>query len=105
MSGRGLALRPARVVFWEAVRAGLSSAEAGRAAGVSRSTAWRWMDQAGGVIRSGPRPERGRYLSLTGREDIAVGRAAGLSMTAIAAQLGRPCSAVFAGACQIFCVN
>jgi len=94
MSGRGLALRPARVVFWEAVRAGLSSAEAGRAAGVSRVTAWRWMDQAGGVIRFGPRPERGRYLSLTEREDIAVGRAAGLSMTAIAAQLGRPCSAV-----------
>jgi len=31
MGGLGPALRPARAVFWEAVRAGLSGAEAGRA--------------------------------------------------------------------------
>jgi transposase, IS30 family len=94
MGGQRPALRPGRVVFWEGIRAGMTSAQAGRAAGVSHVTAWRWMGQAGGVISIGPRPARGRYLSLGEREDIAVGRAAGRSMTAIAAGLGRPCSTV-----------
>jgi IS30 family transposase len=94
MGGQRLALRPKRVVFWEAIRAGMTSAQAGRAAGVSSVTAWRWMNQAGGVISIGPRPERGRYLSAGEREEIAVGRAAGRSMTAIAVALGRPCSTV-----------
>jgi transposase, IS30 family len=94
MGGQRPALRPERVVFWEAVRAGMSSALAGRAAGVSSVTAWRWVNQAGGVISIGPRPERGRYLSVAECGDIAVGRAAGQTMTAIAVALGRPCSMV-----------
>jgi transposase, IS30 family len=94
MGGSRPALRAERVVFWEGIRAGMTTARAGRAAGVSRVTAWRWMNQAGGVISIGPRPERGRYLSVGEREEIAVGRAGGLSMTAIAAALGRPCSTV-----------
>jgi IS30 family transposase len=52
------------------------------------------VNQAGGVISIGPRPERGRYLSVGEREEIAVGRAAGQTMTAIAAALGRSCSTV-----------
>jgi transposase, IS30 family len=94
MGGRRPALRPVRVAFWEGVRAGMAWEEAGRAVGVSRPTAWRWMTEAGGVISNAPRPGCGRYLSFAEREDIAAGRAAGLSMTAIAAQLGRPCSTV-----------
>ena len=94
MGGRRPALRPVRVAFWEGVRAGMAWQEAGRAVGVSRPTAWRWMTEAGGVISNAPRPGCGRYLSVAEREDIAAGRAAGLSMTAIAAQLGRPCSTV-----------
>ena len=94
MGGSRRAVRPKRLVFWEAVRAGMSTAQAGRAAGVSRVTAWRWAGQAGGVISIGPRPAGGRYLSIAEREDIAAGRAAGRSMTAIAADLDRPCSTV-----------
>jgi len=76
------------------VRAGLATKEAGRAAGVSHETARRWFGQAGGVIGNGPGPAGGRYLSLAEREEIAVGRAAGLGVRAIAAALGRPPSTV-----------
>ena len=94
VGGSRPALRQARVVFWGGIRAGMSSAQAGRAAGVSRATAWRWAGQAGGVISIGPRPERGRYLSVGEREEIVAGLAAGRTMTGIAAQLGRSCSTV-----------
>ncbi len=94
MSGRRPLPRPVRVVFWEGVRAGLATKEAGRAAGVSHETARRWMAEAGGVISTGASPVSGRYLSLAEREEIAVGKAAGLSRRQIAAQLGRPPSTV-----------
>ncbi len=86
--------RPVRLGFWEMVRAGLATGEAGRAVGVSHETARQWFMKAGGVIGNGPGPVSGRYLSLTEREEIAVGRAAGLSVRAVAAQLGRPPSAI-----------
>jgi transposase, IS30 family len=94
MSGRRPLPRPVRVRFWEGIRAGLAIEEAGRAAGVSPETARRWFGQAGGVIGNGPGPVSGRYLSLAEREEIAVGRAAGLPVRVIAAQLGRPPSTV-----------
>jgi IS30 family transposase len=68
--------------------------EAGRAAGVSSETARRWFGQAGGVIGNGPEAVAGRYLSLAEREEIAVGRAAGLSCRVIAARLRRAPSTV-----------
>jgi IS30 family transposase len=68
--------------------------EAGRAAGVSSETARRWFGQAGGVIGNGPGAAGGRYLSLAEREEIAVGRAAGLAVRVIAARLGRAPSTV-----------
>jgi transposase, IS30 family len=93
MGGRYLP-RPVRVAFWEGIRAGLATKEAGGAAGVSHETARRWFLQAGGVISNGPAPVGGRYLSLAEREEIAVGRAAGLGVRAIAAALGRAPSTV-----------
>jgi transposase, IS30 family len=92
--GRRPSPRPVRVVFWEGIRAGLATAEAGRVAGVSHEAARQWVMQAGGVISNAPRPGPGRYLSLAEREEIAVGKAAGLGQREIAARLGRPACTV-----------
>ena len=90
MSGRRPLPRPVRLGFWEGVRVGLATGEAGRAVGVSHEAARRWFLKAGGVIGNGPGLVSGRYLSLAEREEIAVGRAGGLSCRVIAARLGRP---------------
>jgi transposase, IS30 family len=93
-NGRPAAPRAVRAQFWEGVRSGLGVAEAGRAAGVGHEIAFRWFKQAGGVKSNGPRPAGGRYLSVAEREEIAVGLAAGQSVRAIAAGLGRAASTV-----------
>jgi len=86
--------RAARLAFWDGVRAGLPVKEAGPAAGVGRAGE-QWFRDAGGVKGNGPRGLlSGRYLSLAEREEIAVGVAAGESLRAIAARLGRPASTV-----------
>jgi IS30 family transposase len=90
MSGGRPSPRSVRLVFWEGIRAGLATHEAGRVAGVSHEAARQWMIQAGGVISNAPGPGSGRYLSLAEREEIAVGKAAGLGQREIAARLGRP---------------
>ncbi|MFD4676292.1 IS30 family transposase, partial [Lentzea sp. NPDC058450] len=43
---------------------------------------------------NGTRPVTGRYLSFEEREEIALGRAAGLSMREIGRRLGRPASTI-----------
>jgi transposase, IS30 family len=85
--GRVPAPRPVREAFWEGVRAGFGPTQAGLAAGVSRSLAWEWFGSAGGVKGNGPGPVAGRYLDLWEREEIAIGRALGLSCRQIAARL------------------
>src|SRR5260370_29727628 len=87
--GRPPLPRAVQVVFWEAVRAGLSAEEAGRAAGVSHRMPYRWLSRAGGVKSNGPGPVSGRYLSLAEREEIAVGVAAGEALGVMAARRGR----------------
>jgi IS30 family transposase len=72
----------------------MATKDAGWAAGVSHETARHWFVHAGGVIGNGPGPVLGRYLSLAEREEIAVDRAAGQSVRAIAAALGRSPSTV-----------
>src|SRR5260370_27250098 len=87
--GRPPLPRAVQVVFWEAVRAGLSAEEAGRAAGVSHRMPYRWLSRAGGGKSNGPGPVSGRYLSLAEREEIAEGVAAGGAPRGVAAPLGR----------------
>src|SRR5712692_6110625 len=93
-SGRPAAPRALQAQFWEGIRSGLGIQEAGRAAGVGQVLAFTWFRQAGGVKSNGPRPAGGRYLLVREREEIAVGLAAGESLRAIAARLGRPASTV-----------
>jgi transposase, IS30 family len=91
--GRIRAPREVRLVFWEGVRSGLGWQDAAVAAGYPRGGEL-WFRVAGGVKGNGAGPVSGRYLSLAEREEIAVGLAAGDSVRAIAARLGRAASTV-----------
>jgi len=93
-NGRPAAPRALQAQFWEGIRSGLGTVEAGRAAGVGQVLAFAWFKQAGGVKANGPRRAGGRYLSVAEREEITVGLAAGESLRAIAARLGRSPSTV-----------
>jgi transposase, IS30 family len=90
---RGLP-RAVRLEFWDAVRSGVPWRRAAARCGVPAQTAEVWFRQAGGVTANGTRPVGRRYLSVAEREEIAVGLAAGRSLRAIAAGLGRPASTV-----------
>ncbi|MGH3470210.1 MAG: IS30 family transposase [Thermocrispum sp.] len=80
--------------FWAGIRAGLSVESAAEAAGVSVGTCERWFRQAGGVMPAGDAFARTRCLSFAEREEIALLRAAGLGVRAIAARLGRSPSTI-----------
>jgi IS30 family transposase len=92
--GGPAAPRVVRERFWDGVRSGLGVKDAGVAAGVAPSKAWAWFGQAGGVAANGAGRVSGRYLSVAEREEIAVGLAAGESVRAVAARLGRAPSTV-----------
>jgi IS30 family transposase len=62
---------------------------AAEAAGVSPTHGRRWIAESGGMIPAGLHEPSGRYLSLTEREEIAVGWAAGQSRAMIARRIGR----------------
>jgi transposase, IS30 family len=80
--------------FWRGVRAGLSTEAAAKRAGVSAGRGFRWFRQCGGVAPVSLTEPIGRYLSLSEREEIAVGQAAGLSGREIARRLGRGASTI-----------
>src|SRR5215813_11088590 len=83
-----------RALMWEARGSGAVLAAAARAAGVGEATAWRWIQERGGVRPRRPVPWSGRFLSLAEREEIAAGAAAGLGVRQIAALIGRAPSTV-----------
>ena len=90
MGRRGVPQTPRSLerAFWCAVRAGASTAEAGEAVGVPKSTCERWVRQGGGMPMLELHEPTGRYLSARQREEIAVGIAEGLSDAEIGRQLG-----------------
>ena len=76
-------------VFWAGIAEGLPTAAASARARISGQRGRAWFREAGGVPPLDVHEPSGRFLSLTEREEIAVGVAAGQSARQIAAQLGR----------------
>src|SRR5438309_6807168 len=74
--------------FWAAIATGHSSEDAAVSAGVSPAVGTRWFREAGGMAASHLMPSApplsGRYLSFTEREQIALWRAQGHGVRAIA---------------------
>ena len=81
-------------VFWAGMAAGEFINDAAIAAGSYRKQGTRWLAAAGGVRPRRGRNLKGRCLTLAQREEIALGRARGDSIRAIAAILGRSPSTV-----------
>ena len=84
--------------FWRAVAAGLSSEDAAVEAGVSAPVGARWFRSSGGMpltqFAASAKPLKGRNLSFEEREEIALERARGTGIRAIAFKLGRAASTI-----------
>jgi IS30 family transposase len=83
-----------RARFFTARASGATLRQAAAAAGVSRTTGHYSLAQSGGVRPRQRRPRPALRLSLEEREAIFRGLAAGWTLTAIAASLGRPTSTI-----------
>jgi IS30 family transposase len=82
-------------LFWRAVvRGGASTAAAAKTARVDDSTGRRWFRDCGGVAPLDLDELAGRYLSLSEREEIAIGLAQQLSCREIGRRIGRAASTV-----------
>jgi IS30 family transposase len=80
--------------FWRLIAAGYSTEAAAAALGVDHHTGLRWFIEAGGIPPMNLAQPKGRYLSFSEREEIALDRAAGLGMREIARRLGRSPSTI-----------
>ena len=89
--------REHRERFWEGIAGGLSSEDAGVAAGVSPVVGWRWFRENGGMAPFSLVPVSGRYLSFVEREEIAVLHARDCGVREIARRLGRSPSTISRG--------
>ena len=84
--------QPSRAVqreFWKVIATGVTTAEAALAVGVSVPVGTRWFRHAGGMPPISLAEPSGRYLSFEEREEIAILRAQGAGVRAIARRLGR----------------
>ena len=86
--------REHRQRFWEGVARGLSSEDAGIAAGVSPAVGTRWFRESGGMASFTFGPLSGRYLSFVEREEIALLQARGCGLREIARRLSRSPSTI-----------
>ena len=89
-----VAWRQDRVRFWAAIAAGAMTEDAAAEAGVSSPVGFRWFRHAGGVNPQLQESVSGRYLSSGEREDIALWRAQGAGVRAIARRLKRAPSTI-----------
>lgn len=89
-----IAWREDRVKFWSAIMTGVLTDEASEAAGVSAPVGYRWFRHAGGVNPQLSTTVSGRYLSFVEREGIALLRAQGHGVRAIARRLRRDASTI-----------
>jgi transposase, IS30 family len=81
-------------VFWAAMARGEFITDAAAEAGTYRKQGTGWLFAAGGVRPRRGRDLKGRCLTLTQREEIALGRARGESIRSIATAIGRAPSTV-----------
>ena len=80
--------------FWAAMQRGEFITDAAAEAGTYRQKATRWLAADGGVRPRRGRNLKGRCLTLAQREEIAIARARGDTIRAIAASIGRSPSTV-----------
>ena len=80
--------------FWAAMQRGEFITDAAAEAGTYRKKGARWLGAAGGVRPRRGRDLKGRCLTFSEREEIALARAGGESMRAIAGRLGRSPSTI-----------
>jgi len=80
--------------FWAAMQRGEFITDAAAEAGTYRKKGARWLVAAGGVRPRRGRDLKGRCLSFSEREEIALARAGGESMRAIARRLQRSPSTI-----------
>jgi IS30 family transposase len=89
-----VARREDRQRFWAVVADGMSSEQAGLAAGVSPAVGVRWFREGGGMPSVSRAPLSGRYLSFAEREELAILRAKGCGVRESARRLGRSPSTI-----------
>jgi transposase, IS30 family len=89
-----VARREGRQRFWAGIARGLTSEDAAVQAGVSPVVGTRWFRDSGGMPTVNQVPLSGRYLSFVEREEIALRRARGCGVRAIARRLGRSPSTI-----------
>jgi Helix-turn-helix domain len=75
--------------FWAALQRGEFISDAALEAGTYRKQGTRWVAACGGVRPRRGRDLKGRCLSFSEREEIALGRARGETIRVIARRLGR----------------
>jgi transposase, IS30 family len=80
--------------FWAAMQRGEFITDAAEEVGTYRKKGARWIVAAGGIRPRRGRNLKGRCLSFAEREEIALSRAGGESMTSIGARLGRSPSTI-----------
>ena len=83
-----------RSAFWTAIARGASTETASAEAGLSSAVGSRWFRQSGGMAPSTFPELSGRYLSFAEREEIALLRARGDGVRAIARHLRRSPSTI-----------
>lgn len=76
-------------LFWIEIAKGLLPAEAALTVGASQPVGQRWFHNAGGMPPFVLEPLSGRYLSFPEREEIALLKAQGAGVRAIARSVGR----------------
>ncbi|MGI8679206.1 MAG: transposase, partial [Jatrophihabitans sp.] len=81
-------------VFWSELQRGEFISDAALAAGTYRKQGTRWVIANDGVRPRRGRDLKGRCLSFAERERLGLARAAGVSMRAIATELGRSPSTI-----------
>jgi len=87
--GRPMPARHVEREFWRLIAKGKSTEDAALEVGVSTPVASRWFRHAGGMPPLSLAEPTGRYLSFAEREEIALLKAGGLGVRAIARELKR----------------